>query len=857
MASFDILISLRATSPATRVREPVSCGIPFPRGALPRSNEYSPGSFRLRDEYGIGIPLQVRTLDRWADGSARWLLCTFPASISGSGTVVLSPGEGKADVCWDSPKVRLNRDTIQRCVTLNGARFVTGEGLSVVDAAGRTFAARPDGEWFLEVDTCVREAGFLTNNGVRFARYTQRTHYFDTSPVVRVHLTITNPNRSEHPGGCWDLGEAGSILIRDASVVFPLAGTGPFAGEASVEVNSPFTPFVGHFEVYQDSSGGPTWDGPNHLTRSRTIGPRFRGYRLKSGGRELGGDRATPVVALHRGDQHLAVSVPEFWQNFPKAIEANQDGITLRLFPQQSPDPHELQGGEQKTHVFYVAFGKDTITDEPLAWTRDPIVAVVDPEWVAATGAIPYFTARAADPHREYQRLTDAAIVGDDTFETKREVIDEYGWRHFGDVYGDHEAILHEEPGAPPRVSHYNNQYDCVAGFAVQWLRSGDVRWFRQMRQLAHHVRDIDIYNTAADKAAYNHGLFWHTYHYVDADTGTHRSYPMAGRIPPHGKPVPGGGPGNEQNYAHGLMLDYFLTGDEASREAAVGLARWVIDMDDGRKTVFRWLSTADTGLASASRSPDYHGPGRGAANSVSALLDGHRLTGDRTFLAKAEQLIRRVIHPADDVTRLVGTARAGKVLVDAENRWFYVMFLQALGKYLDHKADLGELDGRYAYARASLLHYARWMADHEYPYLDHPELLEYPTETWPAQDLRKSDVFDLATLHTTGAERGRFRERAEFFYRTAIETLAGMPTRTLCRPVVLLMTQGWGRAWFAAHPEAVRPAPEVEATDFGRPTVFVPQKVIALRRAKRLVAAVGVVSVIGVIGLAVRLALG
>ncbi len=265
------------------------------------------------------------------------------------------------------------------------------------------------------------------------------------------------------------------------------------------------------------------------------------------------------------------------------------------------------------------------------------------------------------------------------------------------------------------------------------------------MNELAYHVRDIDIYNTDADKSAYNHGLFWHTYHYVDADTGTHRSYPKNGRIPPDGKPVPGGGPGSEQNYATGLMLHYFLTGDEASKAAAIGLAQWVIDMDDGHKTVFRWLSTADTGLASASRSPDFHGPGRGSANSVSALLDGHRLTGDAKYLRKAEQLIRRVIHPRDDVTRMVGLIRDGKVCIDAENRWFYLMFLQSLAKYLDYKAERDELDENYAYARASLLHYTRWMAEHEYPYLDRPEILEYPTETWPAQDMRKSEVFDLA----------------------------------------------------------------------------------------------------------------
>ena len=128
------------------------------------------------------------------------------------------------------------------------------------------------------------------------------------------------------------------------------------------------------------------------------------------------------------------------------------------------------------------------------------------------------------------------------------------------------------------------------------------------------------------------------------------------------------------------------------------------------------------------------------AANSISVLLDGHRLTGEPKFLDKAEQLIRRCIHPADDVPK--------RNLLDVENRWFYTMFLQALGKYLDHKAERGDLDAVYAYARASLLHYARWMADHEVPTLSRPEILEYPNETWAAQDMRKCEVFQFAAKH-------------------------------------------------------------------------------------------------------------
>ena len=46
------------------------------------------------------------------------------------------------------------------------------------------------------------------------------------------------------------------------------------------------------------------------------------------------------------------------------------------------------------------------------------------------------------------------------------------------------------------------------------------------MSELAAHVVDIDLYHTTQDKSAYNGGMFWHTYHYGDADTATHRTFP-------------------------------------------------------------------------------------------------------------------------------------------------------------------------------------------------------------------------------------------------------------------------------------------------------------------------------------------
>ena len=199
------------------------------------------------------------------------------------------------------------------------------------------------------------------------------------------------------------------------------------------------------------------------------------------------------------------------------------------------------------------------------------------------------------------------------------------------------------------------------------------------------------------------------------------------------------------------------------------------------------------------------------------------------------------MVHPNDDLIALN--------LFDTERRWSYTAFVQALGAYLDVKAERGEHDQMYAYARASLLHYAEWMAPREYPYLEKPALLEYPTETWAAQDLRKSDVFYFAARHSQGAARERYTERASFFFTTAVETLATMPTRTLTRPLVLLLSHGTLHRWVGRHglddptpPGSVSPA----AAAFGMPAGFVRQK----QRVKRRLMAVAGAGLIVAIGL-------
>ena len=174
-------------------------------------------------------------------------------------------------------------------------------------------------------------------------------------------------------------------------------------------------------------------------------------------------------------------------------------------------------------------------------------------------------------------------------------------------------------------------------------------------------------------------------------------------------------------------------------------------------------------------------GPGRASGNTISVMLDAFVLTGSDKYLSLAEQVIRQCIHPEDDI--------GSRDLLDVENRWMYTIFLQELGNYLDLKTELGQQDEMFAYARSTLLHYADWMVEHEYIYLDKAEKLEYPNETWAAQELRKGAVLLQAACYTKSEQQKTiFRQAAEHFLTGGLRRLQAFPTGDLLRPLALLL---------------------------------------------------------------------
>lgn len=809
--------------------QPVSSGVPLPAGIVRASEDV-----HLLDEDGRPVSHVARPLSRWPDGSVRWLLIETLACVDSGQRITLHVQ--RREMSGENAR-RPRTASVDRPPGPDTLHSFSSEGIDFhleSDASSGFLTARPEASgaceaataWLelIDVDGERRRLDSVESRWIHHApehhavlesvgevplepdslpvRVTIRQTVFARTALSRIEIVLHNPNPAAHPGGVWDLGDPGSLRFGACALIVRTSG------EATVgwrlDARGPWRE-IGNdrFSLFQASSGGERWNSPVHVDEHGRPTPAFRGYRVDVGSREVAaGDRCEPALNLCSRELSMTICPAEFWQRFPKALRSHRRGCRVELFPALEGIEHELQGGESSTFVLYLGFGEKNAT---LDWVNRPLHVSLDRASVFHSSVLRDWHDEADDPR--YSALLDKGLRGEHSFFRKREEVDEYGWRHFGDLYADHETWNQFPTGV--FVSHYNNQYDPILGFARRYLQTGDRRWFELMDDLARHVLDIDLYRTDADRPEYNQGLFWHTDHYVQAHTATHRTYSRHQRSERH--ELTGGGPGGQHCYTSGLCLYHQLTGSARARQAVFDMTRWMDCVYEGSGSV---LERVRKGIGSdlptfvklirKEKVLRYRYPlDRGVGNYIRALLDCFELDGERRHLDKAGSIIKETVGPDDDIDE--------RGLDDIERTWFYTVFLQAVVTFIDTKRENGETDGDFHYARDSLLHYARWMLVHEAPYLDSADKLEYANDTWVAQDVRKAAILHAA--HRYSRDDGQaFLERATYFKDYALDVLERSNTAHYTRiQAILLQNQApVGNVWSARTPYAIDTMPVI-----------------------------------------------
>lgn len=813
-------VTLREQAGLNRAHEPLLFGVPLPKGFARTT-----GQLALTDAAGKLIPADITAAITWPDQSLRWVhvhtLAELPANSQQQLRLCRQSGTAAAT---NAPTARSRIDFTSSTLAWSSATQAPVQfTVNLTSAEGIPCQARCDSDW-----TCTHNGklarthritgDWLTQNGQRLARFSCQVTTYAHTDLLKVEFCLHNPRRARHPGGLWDLGDAGSINFRSLSVNAHQTNSNTarlYLEQSTPAVELALTDTV---RLHQESSGGEHWNSLNHIHAKGTIMPAYRGYRLTQGRQELqSGLRASPRVTLVSGDgQSLHGSYPKFWQNFPGAIEASADTLSLQLFPAIG-EPYELQGGERKTQTLWFEIGNNA---DSLNWTHQPLVPQLPAEEHEQAEAFPWFVAK--QPATPLDELVQLALNSDQNFFAKREIIDEYGWRNFGDIFADHET-LYQPAGEAPLISHYNNQYDAIYGFARQFALTGDSRWYELMDDLARHVTDIDIYHTDEDRAEYNHGLFWHTDHYLPAHTASHRTFTRHNDT----SSTPGqtgGGPAAEHCYTTGLLYHYLMTGAADSRSAVLDLAQWMVNVHDGARGLLAQLLAVKKQevpklkalVRGEQPSPHRYPFTRGTGNYLTALIDAAILEPSSGWLEKAEQVIRDTIHPADDIR--------SRNLLDVEIGWSYLILLSAMARYLWLKRQHQEIDEPYRYTREAFLTYTAWMQANERPFLQEPEQLEFANDTWVAQDIRKAMLLFNAAELSQGPEADAYRKTARTWLEDACRALERSPEKHFSRILIILaQNHGPQHSKPGAASPAVSGAPSFNRTA-GQPRLTWPQ---------------------------------
>lgn len=774
-----IFIYLSSGHGLSSVSEPVSLGVPFRQGSLESTDDLC-----LRSEDGSPLVCQAEITARWPDGSIRWIKLQFYGMAS-AGQVHK----------YSLVKENANHSIEPSLCALTASASVTNGGMIVklpVSDFELDVVLRNSGmEDFhcVECSLVGEQTGPVVSRSDLEAKFHVkdetvvlylRIEYFCQVDACRILSTIHNPAAAVHENALWDLGDKSSLLIGEfgLSVNHPV-GMEPRSTSFRVTRDQDWVACDdSNWILLQASSGGENWNHTNHVNGQGDVDLAFSGYRWHMDGAEGEGARAQPLLRRQYDGFECSFSVENFWQNFPIAVEIKPEGFAAKFMADSGSYFHELQGGEQKTYALWFHKTKEFHSDPQ--FSEHPLLVRLDAEYIASTHALDSF-ALQGEP---LDRVIALAIDPQYGFAAKRESIDEFGWRNFGDIVADHES--HYLESGKLFVSHYNNQYDPLYGLLRQYLIRGDAEWLQLANELVQHVCDIDIYHTEHDRAEYNHGLFWHTDHYLDAFSATHRTYSRHQVL--NGEHAGGGGPGDQHCYSRGLAWHYLLTGDDRSAREVMGLAGWVeafIDGDGGiLSTMHHWherrqyAKAVGDGVFQSKR----YSMDRGTGNFINSLLDSYLVSADVNYLDKAAYVIENTFSASDDITL--------RQFNDVERTWFYTVFLQSVIRYVEITAnDYPAEPARYGFSLAGLMHYASWMADHERPAMTEPEHLDFPNETWDAQEIRKAYIlFYAASCIQDQSEQSRFKAAAQRFYTHVLEVIGGSDCGHYSRILAILM---------------------------------------------------------------------
>ncbi|MFC1718891.1 hypothetical protein ACFL6S_34890 [Candidatus Poribacteria bacterium] len=538
----------------------VTSGVPFPEGDVA-----DPAHIRLLCN-GKEIPLQVKALSRYPDDSIRWALLDFQlqgsendyaleygSQVQRSASKPEDPvriTEHDSNLTVDTGRLRMVIDkhsgTIFDKIWMDGELVTSKDkyaGLTLVGMDGKSFRTSEPPEEITVLEEGPLHGALLvrgrhsSDNGESLFTYEFELHFYAGWPGIKVFHIWENDNTSEDFTSIKSLSLQIPALTGESMTVSGESGS-----------SHEFSNVVGNLALEQ------YYDDEFQILKNEEV--------LSSG------KRAAGWIASSK----MAVLVRNFWQMYPKTLTVGKNGIEIGIMPPLKSDQYvnreepeyrlyydmkdglyKLKGGVAKRHEFWILSPEDVGKLSQGEFSGSAI-AVAPPEWYAESSAMGRFipevehtnlTGEAAGLVEMYDEAVEKGFGG---YLANREKNHEYGMLNFGDWWGER------------RINWGNIEYDTQHAFFLQFVRSGDFRYFLAGEQAERHNMDVDTVWHGR-----NRGL---VYSHCIGHTGNYYS-----KSPVEGQGSPRGGHSISHAWLEGHQDYYFLTGDRRALATAEMIA--------------------------------------------------------------------------------------------------------------------------------------------------------------------------------------------------------------------------------------------------------------------------------------------
>lgn len=488
LLSFTVLFSAFKTDPqdnpgfvdirvketaGLKLKRALSGGIPIPKGAAPSGSK-----FVLTDKTGNRIPCQSQVLATWDDGSVRWVLVDFQANpdqhttdsfrlswVQDPEKMVLPPQPVKVStkkrLVIGSGKVKLESfpGTLLRIADRFDVRLVmTDQYGTHCEAVVDSGAIETEGPLR---STMALSGGLKTPDGSRVIDFRLRASvYAGLDQFYLEPQIIVNA-------------DTGMITyLRDMKFeITPLRGSGS-----------------AHIGGTPGWKGTPSPDSPP----VRLFQIDDENYRLEGASGKGGKAPGWMEVSDEKGV--LAIALRDFWQQWPKSLEATGKSAGIGLFPDFNAGEFDHMGPWYKHGYLFdkntyrlrqgqsrrwQVWGDLSGNGERLAQSiNQHLVPAADPVQAIATGEWGFIAPAGSTGMSEYDAWADKLFEGYcNSIKEQRD----YGAMNWGDWWGER------------GVNWGNHEYDTPLQIFTEFARTGDPKYFYVAEQSARHVSEVDV----------------------------------------------------------------------------------------------------------------------------------------------------------------------------------------------------------------------------------------------------------------------------------------------------------------------------------------------------------------------------